>query len=51
MRRKMVILNYSLPIENLDALSRSVKPPDRYHKKTEIISVQFRGLHPQAPDA
>lgn len=46
----MVILNYYLPIENRDALYRPAKSLDMYHKKIEIISIQFRSLHPQAPD-
>lgn len=33
MRRKMIILNYCLPIENLDTLYRSVKSLDTYGKK------------------
>lgn len=50
MRRKMIILNYCLPIENLDTLYRSVKSLDTYKKKIEIISIQLQSLHPKTPD-
>lgn len=41
MRRKMIILNYCLPIENLDTLYRSVKSLDTYKKKKKKKSFQF----------
>lgn len=52
MRRKMIILNYCLPIENLDTLYRSVKSLDTYKKKKkeEVISIQLQSLHPKTPD-
>lgn len=51
MRRK-IILDYCLPIENLDALYRSVKSLDMYTQKKEshFNSIQLRSLQPQTPD-
>lgn len=40
MRRK-IILDYCLPIENLDALYRSGKSLDMYKKKKKVTLIQF----------